>query len=151
MRLIDFCITQLYLRVIKKKKIHSLCLKRVGSRITLVYGGRGIRKLGLFGSSCHTVGDSRLTRRGTTHSRDISGRGAARAEDAQGTPTQSHISPSILVYEDKHPSTLERKAALADCCPVDTLSGRFPLQERCPPRQKSRVERLKANVEPLLT
>ena len=29
------------------------------------------------------------------------GRGAARAEDAQGTPTQSHISPSILVYEDK--------------------------------------------------
>ena len=30
-----------------------------------------------------------------------SGGGAARAEDAQGTPTQSHISPSILVYEDK--------------------------------------------------
>jgi len=29
------------------------------------------------------------------------GRGAARADDAQGTPTQSHISPSILVYEDK--------------------------------------------------
>ena len=29
------------------------------------------------------------------------GRGAARAEDAQGTPTQSHISPSKLVYEDK--------------------------------------------------
>ena len=24
-----------------------------------------------------------------------------RAEDDQGTPTQSHISPSILVYEDK--------------------------------------------------
>ena len=24
-----------------------------------------------------------------------------RAEDAQGAPTQSHISPSILVYEDK--------------------------------------------------
>ena len=30
-----------------------------------------------------------------------SGRGAARAEDAPGTPTQSHISPSVLVYEDK--------------------------------------------------
>ena len=30
----------------------------------------------------------------------FSGRGAARAEDAQGTPTHSHISPSILVYED---------------------------------------------------
>jgi len=29
------------------------------------------------------------------------GRGAARAEDAQGTPTQSHISSSILVFEDK--------------------------------------------------
>jgi len=28
-------------------------------------------------------------------------RGAARAEDAQGTPTQSQVSPSILVYEDK--------------------------------------------------
>ena len=27
------------------------------------------------------------------------GRGAARAEDAEGTPTQSHVSPSILVYE----------------------------------------------------
>jgi len=31
----------------------------------------------------------------------FSGRGAARAEDAQGTPTQSHTSPSILVYEEK--------------------------------------------------
>ena len=28
-------------------------------------------------------------------------RGTARAEDAQGTPTQSHISPSILVYEEE--------------------------------------------------
>ena len=33
-------------------------------------------------------------------SRDLSGRGAARAEDAQGTPTQSHKSPSILAYEE---------------------------------------------------
>ena len=30
------------------------------------------------------------------------GRGTTRAKDAQGTPTQSHISPSILVYEDYH-------------------------------------------------
>ena len=52
---------------------------------------RRVRKLGLIGSSCHTVGDSRLTRRGATRSRDLSARGAARAEDAQGTPTQSHI------------------------------------------------------------
>ena len=41
-----------------------------------------------------------IKRRGTTHSRDLSGRGAARAEDAQGTPSQSHISPSILAYGD---------------------------------------------------
>ena len=30
---------------------------------------------------------------------------ATRAEDAQGTPTQSHISPSILVYQDYQPSS----------------------------------------------
>ena len=30
-----------------------------------------------------------------------SGRGTARAEDAQGTPTWSHKSTSILVYEEK--------------------------------------------------
>ena len=29
-----------------------------------------------------------------------SGRGTTGAEHAQGTPTQSHISPSLLVYED---------------------------------------------------
>ena len=29
-------------------------------------------------------------------------RGFAGAENAQGTPAQSHISPSILVYEDKY-------------------------------------------------
>jgi hypothetical protein len=34
------------------------------------------------------------------HSRDRSGSGAARAEDSSGTPTQSHISPSVPVYED---------------------------------------------------
>ncbi len=32
---------------------------------------------------------------------DSAGRGTARAEDAQGTPTQSHISTSILVYEER--------------------------------------------------
>ena len=36
-------------------------------------------------------------------------RGTARAEDAQETPTQSHISSSILVYEDNR-SKLERGA-----------------------------------------
>ena len=34
------------------------------------------------------------------HAFSPDGRGAARAEDAQGTPTQNHISPSILVYEN---------------------------------------------------
>ena len=29
------------------------------------------------------------------------GRGTARVEDAQGTPTQSHVFPSILVCEDE--------------------------------------------------
>ena len=38
---------------------------------------------------------------GLLGSTDLSGRGTTIAEDAQGTPTQSHISPSILVYEDQ--------------------------------------------------
>ena len=42
-----------------------------------------------------------FSRRGITHSRDLSGMGTARAENDQGTPTQSHISPSILVCEKK--------------------------------------------------
>ena len=33
--------------------------------------------------------------------RGLSRRGAARADDAQEAPTQSHISPSIRVYEEK--------------------------------------------------
>ena len=32
---------------------------------------------------------------------DLSGRGTTRAENDQETPNQSHISPSILVYEDE--------------------------------------------------
>jgi hypothetical protein len=38
---------------------------------------------------------------GVMHRHPTSGRGAARAEDAQGTPTQSNTSPSVLVYEAK--------------------------------------------------
>ena len=37
---------------------------------------------------------------GSTVSEGGERRGAARAEDAQGTPTQSHTSPSIATYED---------------------------------------------------
>ena len=44
-------------------------------------------------------------------------------------PTEIRISPRILYY---------RK-----------IIAEFALQERCPPRQKSRLERLKAKVEPL--
>ena len=36
----------------------------------------------------------------------LTGRGAARAEDAHGTPTQSYVSPSILLYEDENGLTL---------------------------------------------
>ena len=45
--------------------------------------------------------------RWTTHSRDHFGKGTATAEDAQWTPTQSHISPSILVYEENHSFMLQ--------------------------------------------
>jgi len=38
------------------------------------------------------------------------GRGTTRAKDAQGTPTQSHISTSILVYED-HPKAVVRDSS----------------------------------------
>ena len=37
-----------------------------------------------------------------------SGRGTTRAEDAQGTPTQSHLSPNILASEDNIRPTLNR-------------------------------------------
>jgi len=53
-------------------------------------------------SYCFTsMNDSKNSTLSLMIPRDLSGRGAARAEDAQGTPDQSHISPSILVYEDK--------------------------------------------------
>ena len=48
-----------------------------------------------WGAQCQIYGVDRL--------RDLSGRGTARAEDAQGPPTQSHIAPSTLVYENKFP------------------------------------------------
>jgi hypothetical protein len=48
---------------------------------------------------------------GTTHSWDLSRRGTTRAKDAQGTLTQSHISPSILVYED---NTFDAKSREVD-------------------------------------
>ena len=44
--------------------------------------------------------ETRNTRETRFEGENVSG--AARAEDAQGTPTQSHIPPSILVYEDNY-------------------------------------------------
>jgi len=46
-------------------------------------------------SSCHSLQVS-LQVQGI----GFTGRGTTRAEDAKETPTQSHISPNILVYED---------------------------------------------------
>jgi len=43
----------------------------------------------------------------STDFRSSHGRGSARADDAQGTPTQSHISPSI-VYEDNDETRFSR-------------------------------------------
>ena len=69
---------------------------------------------------------ARMIDSGTIYLLDISGRGAARAEDAQGTPTQSHISPGILVYEDKHvrADTLVSWAACWSALRVESLEVR---------------------------
>jgi len=40
-------------------------------------------------------------------------RGAARAEDAQETPTQSHVSPSALVYADNDSAVKRKRNAQA--------------------------------------
>ena len=45
--------------------------------------------------------DSGLVGSTDFHSSHPQGKGAARAEHVKGTPTQSHIPPSILVYEEK--------------------------------------------------
>ena len=56
---------------------------------------------------------------------DLYGRGTTRAEDTQGTPTQSHISPSIT---RKRAQTFGKKSGLRDpgvawvCWPCQTLS-----------------------------
>ena len=44
-----------------------------------------------------------------------------RAEDAQGTPTKSHVSPSVLVYEDNTRN--------ADETAVDMLAGAGPVSQ----------------------
>ena len=41
---------------------------------------------------------------------DSAGRGSARAEDAQGTPTQSHLSTSILENTNINPKRTNRSS-----------------------------------------
>ena len=57
-----------------------------------------------------------------SHIHIFSERGAARAEDAQGTPTQIHISASLLVYEDTHWWILTFPAHICQAPPVASLS-----------------------------
>jgi len=52
------------------------------------------------------------------------GRGAARAEDAQGTPAQSHISPSILGHEDNPRDPTVGRPQGQKGAPADVLSQR---------------------------
>ena len=74
-------------------------------------GSRRMLPRGIVPEICkcgHSIQKWTFSLRGTNPStyacdrlRIVTGRGATRAKDAQGTPTQSHISPSILVYEGK--------------------------------------------------
>ena len=63
------------------------------------------------------------------------GRGTTRAEDAQGTPTLSHISPSILVYEEKSVSLSidppYGPTVLPTVLPMDYCYSRNPFDARC--------------------
>ena len=69
--------------------------------------------------------------------RDLSRRGTTRAEDAQGTPTQSHISPSILVYDDK-PETLDQELRKAREQLVRMCEERARARERERERESER-------------
>ena len=67
--------------------------------MTWIRQGRRMPLLARFSNPFHTETFRLKVFRGMIDSGlEGSGRGAARAEDAQGTPTQSHVSPSILVY-----------------------------------------------------
>ena len=66
--------------------------------------------------------------------------GTTRAEDAQGTPTQSHISPSTLVYEESESPLSGSGSRLSSQRGPDAFAS-LPLEECCPLRQTSRVGR----------
>jgi len=70
------------------------------------------------------LGDWRLTRRGTTHSWDLSGRGTTRAEAAQGTPTQSHVSPSVQrIRREILTSPFRAQRTLSNVATLDCIGG----------------------------
>ena len=53
----------------------------------------------------------------------LCGRGTTRAEDAPGTPAQSHISPSIIVCEDNQLLELSTLGVVHfRCCQLTILS-----------------------------
>ena len=82
----------------------------------------------------------------------LAGRDTAGAEDAQGTPTQSHISSRVLVFEDRlrTPTTLHKSTAwghgtnpstFADFCqPLQKAPA--PPQEKCAPHESRPGRRL---------
>ena len=55
----------------------------------------------------------------------VPGRGTMRAESAQRTPTQSHISPSILVYEDNLLIWRVERASCSVCVTLFRRACRF--------------------------
>ena len=82
-------------------KAHRLCASlnsRLERRSKEKEEGRGGRRAGQTGVPLPSVLSPGTNDSGTNLIHQH-GRGAARAEDAQGT-TQRHISPSILAYED---------------------------------------------------
>ena len=76
----------------------SLYLNESGS---LLVERRSIRALSDFSLGLNPVRWPKLFQIDRLGWLDHSRKCTARAEDAQGTPTQSHISPSIPVFQDK--------------------------------------------------
>ena len=86
------------------KSLHALCTSGLNARVCIRW------------PSILSTENRRLSRPGTplqtqpVQKQPVidAGRGTTRAEDAHGTPTQSHISPSILVYEETQDRTVQR-------------------------------------------
>jgi len=90
------------------------------------------------------------------HEPEHHGRGAARAEDAQGIATRGHTSPSILVYEEilvtKIVSTktfFKRNPGRGGCADPVHLQGYLGHKKQCPPRtlQKEYAQGLMVALE----